>query len=189
MNSNFRFIYKDLDVSKILNTVLLNPNDWQAVSAYKNIGGDKNPYGFLPLVMAVVPEGQSPKNVEGLSKTPLYKKYREVRLWLRDQGISQTARAAFFRLKPGDGVGRHIDDGTYYLNKDRFHLSLQGRYLYDVDGEQHVIEPGTFFWFDNKKPHSALNIDTVDRITFVFDVPWSVKHAANSRNFISEESK
>ena len=184
MESNFRFIYRNLDISKIRDKVLANEQDWQAVSTYKNIGGDKNPYGFLPLVMAVVPEGQNPKNVEGLYKTPLYKKYREIRLWLRDQGISQTARAAFFRLKPGDGVGQHIDDGTYYLNKDRFHLSLQGRDRYEVDGEVHIIEPGTFFWFDNKKQHSALNIDSVDRVTFVFDVPWSVKHSANSRNFI-----
>ena len=184
MESNFRFIHTNLDVSKIRDKVLANEQDWQAVTTYKNIAGDLNPYGFLPLVMAVVKKDESPKNSEGLVKTPLYKKYREVRLWLRDQGISETARAAFFRLKPGDGVGRHVDDGTYYLEKDRFHLSLQGRYLYEVDGEEQIIEPGTFFWFDNKKPHSAANIDAIDRLTFVFDVPWRIKHPANSRNFI-----
>jgi quercetin dioxygenase-like cupin family protein len=164
--------------------VLANPQDWQAVSTYKNIGGQTNPYGFLPMVMAVVKSGVSPKDSEMLADTPLKSKYTELYSWLKSQGISKTARAAFFRLRPGDSVGRHVDEGKYYLTKDRFHLSLQGRYLYEVDGEEHIIEPGTFFWFDNKKPHSATNIDTVDRLTFVFDVPYSLKHAANSRNFI-----
>lgn len=70
----------------------------------------------------------------------------------------------------GGSVGQHIDDGTYYLNKDRYHFSLQGAYQYWVDGEQIEVQPGTFFWFDNKLEHWAKNIDSVDRITFVFDV-------------------
>jgi hypothetical protein len=57
------------------------------------------------------------------------------------------------------------------LTRDRYHVSIQGTYLYEVDGETHQIEPGTFFWFDNKKFHSAINNGTTDRITFVFDLP------------------
>ncbi len=57
------------------------------------------------------------------------------------------------------------------LKKDRYHLSLQGKYKYECNGEEHIIEPGTFFWFSNKLTHSALNVGDVDRITFVFDVP------------------
>ena len=75
------------------------------------------------------------------------------------------------KLPVGGAVGSHIDDGTYYLKKDRYHLSLQGKYRYECNGEEHIIEPGTFFWFSNKLTHSALNVGDVDRITFVFDVP------------------
>ena len=50
-------------------------------------------------------------------------------------------------------------------------MSLQGKYRYECNGEEHIIEPGTFFWFSNKLTHSALNVGDVDRITFVFDVP------------------
>jgi len=182
--SNFRFIHTGLDVSKIRDQVLANPQDWQAVSTMKNIGGNLNPYGFLPMVMAVVKQGVSPKDSEMLADTPLKPKYTELYAWLNGQGITQTARAAFFKLPVGGSVGKHIDDGTYYLTKDRFHLSLQGRYLYNVDGEEHIIEPGTFFWFDNKKPHSAKNIGDIDRLTFVFDVPYSLDHPNNSRKFI-----
>jgi quercetin dioxygenase-like cupin family protein len=68
-------------------------------------------------------------------------------------------------------VSTHIDDGAYYLTRDRYHLSIQGDYEYTVDGESRIIRPGTFFWFDNKKPHSAKNVSDVDRLTLVFDVP------------------
>lgn len=183
--SNFRFIDTNVDVSKILKQVLENPDDWQAVHNYQNIAGDKSPYGFLPLTMAVVDNPtDNPKNSERQANTPLFTKYNEAIKWLRSIGIKQTSRMAFFRLKVGGGVGRHIDEGTYYLTRDRYHLSLQGRYQYEVDGEVHIIEPGTFFWFDNKKFHESKNIDTVERITLVFDVPHSHHHPNNSRNFI-----
>ena len=80
-------------------------------------------------------------------------------------------------------MGWHIDDGTYYHSRDRYHLSLQGIYKYwvgdtpdDPNAEMHIIEPGTFFWFNNKKYHKALNIGDVDRLTFVFDVPHSKRN-------------
>ena len=183
--SNYRIIATNLDVSDIIKQLDENPNDWSAVSGYDNIAGDLNPYGFLPLVMAVVQNpGDDPKDAEHQQFTPMFDKYWSVRNWLMDQGIPQISRAAFFKLKVGYGVGRHIDIGQYYKTRDRFHLSLKGRYLYEVDGEEYVVEPGTFFWFDNKKYHSALNIGDEDRISFVFDVPWSAQHPNNSRNFL-----
>lgn len=182
--SNFRFIERNIDVSNILQKLRDNPDDWNAVSLMQNTGGDKNPYGFLPITMAVVADGQIPQNAEGQKDTPFYTKYFEIVQWLRSRGIKTSSRAAFFRLRVGDEVGRHIDVGSYYKTRDRFHLSLQGRYLYEVGGEEHIIEPGTFFWFDNKKMHSAVNIGNVDRLTFVFDVPHSHNHPNNSRNFI-----
>lgn len=175
--TNFKFIAKNLDISNILQQVLDNPQDWKAVSNYENIGGDLDPPGFLPLVMAYVQnENDDPKDTELLRDTPLRSKYIEVLNFLKSYGIKNTARAAFFKLKPGGSVNSHIDIGKYYLTKDRYHLSLQGKYRYTVDGETHIIEPGTFFWFDNKKFHDAVNIGDEDRITFVFDVPHSPKN-------------
>jgi mannose-6-phosphate isomerase-like protein (cupin superfamily) len=183
--SNFRFIDRNVDVSKILKQLQNNPQDWKAVSQYKNIGGDKDPYGFLPLTMAVVRNpDDDPKATELQMNTPMFTKYFEMIRWLRAREIKVTSRAAFFRLKPGDEVRRHIDEGSYYLSRDRFHLSISGRYLYECGGEEHIIEPGTFFWFDNKQYHSAVNVGSVDRLSFVFDVPHSHHHPNNSRNFI-----
>lgn len=177
MTSNFRFIDRNVDISKILKQVNDNPQDWQAVSNYENIGGNLHPPGFLPLVMAVVSSpDEDPKDSEILQVTPMMSKYDEIVRWLINQGFTNFSRAAFFKLAPGREVTTHIDDGTYYLTKDRYHLSLQGTYRYIVEDEVQIITPGTFFWFDNKKQHSALNIGDDDRITFVFDVPHSASN-------------
>ena len=178
--SNFRFISKDIKVDKILQQVLANPDDWNEASKIPNIAGDKKPYGFLPLTMAVVETNQENLSKEeleglcvdseGLQKTPMYHKYTEIRKFLKKYNCHTHSRAAFFRLKPGQSVFRHTDHGDYYLTRDRYHLSLQGTYTYTVEDEMHTIEPGTFFWFNNKKYHEAENISDVDRITFVFDI-------------------
>lgn len=176
--SNFRFIEMNVDVSKILNQLHSRPDDWNYVRDLQGAGvdGDVDPYGFLPLTMALVDPGEDPKNAEKTENTPLYKAHSETRKWLRGQGIMQTSRAAFFKLEPGDSVGRHIDEGTYYRTRDRYHLSLEGEYEYTVGDEMHIIKPGTFFWFDNDKHHEAYNCGNVDRLTFVFDVPKSDKN-------------
>jgi hypothetical protein len=177
--SHFRFIEENLDIQNILQEVLDNPQDWDVAGSIKGASGDLKPYGFLPLTMAVIRAvGDDPKNTELQQNTPLRAKYKQIRKFLKRHKCQQHSRAAFFKLAPGDQVGWHIDDGTYYLTRDRYHLSLQGTYQYWVGDEPnvetaelHTIEPGTFFWFDNKKYHRALNVGDVDRISFVFDVP------------------
>ena len=71
----------------------------------------------------------------------------------------------------GEMVGAHIDEGTYYLDKDRYHLSIQGQYKYFVGNEDIVVDAGTLLWFNNKIPHGTVNLGDETRITFVFDVP------------------
>lgn len=175
---NIVIIKTGIDPKPILDQVYDNYDDWDWVSSLNpnRIGGDKDPYGFLPLVWAKVGRGDNPKNVDKQQETPLYSHYSEVRKFLVENNIHATGRAAFFRLKPGDSVGMHIDEGTYYLQKDRYHLSLQSRYQYYVGDETMVVEPGTFFWFNNKIKHGAINIGDVDRISLVFDVPHNINN-------------
>ena len=174
--SHFRFIDMNVDVSKILKQLLDNPDDWKAVTKIKNISGDLDPYGFLPLTMALIKPGGDSHHTEGQQNTPMYYKYTEIRRWLKSYKCHRHSRAAFFKLKPGGSVGKHIDWGNYYLTRDRYHLSLSGTYEYTVGDEMHVIEPGTFFWFNNKIEHKALCISDTDRVSFVFDVPHSKKN-------------
>lgn len=172
--SNFRFIEKNIDVSAILAEI--REEDWKVAGSLKGATG-KSEYGFLPLTMAVVrSRDDDPKKTELQQNTPMYYSYSAIRKWLKSRKLHRHSRAAFFRLRPGETLGLHVDDGSYYLTRDRYHLSLQGTYLYTVDGESHQIEPGTFFWFDNKRPHMSYNNGVVDRVTFVWDVTKSRKN-------------
>ena len=174
ITENFRFISQTEDVSKILQQVLDNPQDWGSAGGWKNAAGKLQNYGCLPLIMGLVKSQDDLVKHSRLQRsTPLFNKYTEIQKWLRSKGIKQTARCAFFKLPPDGGIGLHVDEGDYYLHNDRYHLSLQGNYLYTCGGEEHMITPGTFFWFNNKKPHMAQVVGDVDRITFVFDVPKS----------------
>lgn len=172
----FRFIETGIDTKPFLEELKKNDSLWQMVNQMQDIGGDLDPPGFLPLTMGVQTKYITIKNSDYQKNTPAYEKFPVLREWLKNHNANDHSRAAFFRLPPGGQVLKHIDDGEYYLDKDRYHFSLQGEYLYWVDGESYIIKPGTFFWFDNKVMHSADNISTVDRITFVFDV----RHSPNN---------
>ena len=180
MLKNIKIIKTGIDPEPFLKRVYDNWSDWDWVAQQQNIGGDKDPYGFLPLVWAKVKEGESPKDTNFLEQTPLFEHYPEVINFWKKNKIRSLGRAAFFKLEPGGIVERHIDEGEYYLNRDRYHLSLQSTYHYTVGDEEMIVEPGTFFWFHNKIPHGAKNIGNVDRISLVFDVPHHRKNPHHS---------
>ena len=117
--------------------------------------------------------GQQVGDTEICIKTPAYKNHSEIRKYLKKY-FPTMYRCGFLALPIDEIVGAHIDEGTYYLTKDRYHLSIQGRYQYFVGNESIIVEPGTLFWFNNKLPHGTVNIADEVRITFVFDVPQSL---------------
>lgn len=174
MTSNFIFIEKSEPVQDILSELEANDHLWKMVSTMSNVGGKKDPYGFLPLTMGMILDPSAAiKDSEHQQNTPAWNVFHSVHSFWKKYNIHSTSRCAFFRLPVGGEVLSHIDDGKYYLTRDRFHLSLQGEYEYTCGDEFHLITPGTFFWFDNKKPHSAKNVGDVNRLTLVFDVPHS----------------
>ena len=77
----------------------------------------------------------------------------------------------FLSLPVDEIVGAHIDEGTYYQTRNRYHLSILGRYQYFCGKESVIVEPGTLLWFNNKLPHGTVNVGDETRITFVFDIP------------------
>jgi outer membrane protein assembly factor BamB/orotate phosphoribosyltransferase len=85
---------------------------------------------------------------------------------------SNLARATIVRLKPKSKVARHIDVGSYYLIRDRFHLVLYssaGSVLMS-GGEQVLMQEGELWWFDNKQYHEAFNESDEWRIHYIFDL-------------------
>ena len=178
---NIRIIQTGVDVSKILEQLKQYPEDW---GSQKNLQDaeqlDPTEYtvtvDVLQLIMGGVETGeQYVGNTEICIQTPAYEKHTEILNYL-EKYFKKLRRCGFLALPVGEIVGSHIDEGTYYLTKDRYHLSIQGKYEYTVGDEVVIIEPGTLFWFNNKLPHKAVNIGDNVRITFVFDVPHHKKN-------------
>ena len=178
---NIRIIKTNVDVSKILSQLKQYPEDW---GSQKNIEDSEqlDPTEYIVtvdvlqlIIGGIETEDQYVGNSEICIKTPAYEKHTEVISYL-SKYFKKLRRCAFLALPIGGEVGIHIDEGTYYLTKDRYHLSIQGKYEYTVGDETVIIEPGTLFWFNNKLPHKAVNIGDNIRITFVFDVPHHKKN-------------
>jgi hypothetical protein len=177
--NNIRVVKTDIDVSKIQTQLKKHPGDWGSQKGLDNVEL-KDPHQYitsvdvLQLVMGgIETPGQQVGDTEICIKTPAYKNHSEIRKYLKKY-FPTMYRCGFLALPIDEIVGAHIDEGTYYLTKDRYHLSIQGRYQYFVGNESIIVEPGTLFWFNNKLPHGTVNIADEVRITFVFDVPQSL---------------
>ena len=80
--SHFRFIEKDIDVSYILKDI--KDDDWAVAGSLRGAAGDTQPYGFLPLTMAMVRHADDdPKKTELQMNTPMFKTYKGIRRWLK----------------------------------------------------------------------------------------------------------
>jgi hypothetical protein len=173
---NIEIIKKNVDVSEILSDLHKNPKDWGAVkresgaASLLDMGFPEVDVGVLQLVMGGV---RSREEYVGDSElcipTESVKNHPAVMRFLKKE-FGKVSRCGFLSLPVGGKVGSHCDIGSYYQNKDRYHLSIQGKYKYNVGTESLIVEPGTLFRFNNKLEHSAENLGNNVRITFVFDI-------------------
>jgi hypothetical protein len=132
----------------------------------------------IPLVDIVLENNlKSPKDSwhsTTTQKTPFYEKYSAVTDWLEQfatQHNAELCKAAIVKLKPGGVVYDHEDYGGYYIDKDRYHLTIAGDYFFLVEQDHFIkAKPGTLFWFDNKFKHMAFNNTNTDRISVIFDI-------------------
>ena len=178
MGKCIKIIKDKIDVSKVIKQLKKNPQDWdhqkhiEDVQSLLDRGFDDLPVSALQLIMGGVKSkedfvGDSEINI----KTPAYQHHSEIRKILKKEfGGQEIHRCGFLSLPIDEIVGAHIDEGTYYLTRDRYHLSISGRYQYFVGNETVIVDPGTLFWFNNKLPHGTVNIADEVRITFVFDI-------------------
>ena len=175
--NNIKGLKTGIDVTKIKEQLDQYPDDWyiqrKGANTLLERGYADIEVGNLQLIMGAVVKKEDFVGDSELSKpTPAYERHTEViKLIKKEIPDRQIHRCGFLSL-PIDGyVGAHIDEGTYYKTRDRYHLSIAGQYQYFVGGERYVVDAGTLFWFNNKMPHGAVNLGEETRITFVFDMP------------------
>lgn len=185
-----KVIKTGINVSKVIDQLKKYPQDWDHQKNLKNSeslldrGFSELPTSALQLVIGGVKNKEDFVGDSEISlKTPAYKHHSEIRKIIRKYfGSTELHRCGFLSLPVGETVGAHIDEGTYYLTRDRYHLSIVGKYHYFVGNENLIVEPGTLFWFNNKLPHGTVNLGDCARITFVFDVPHSPDNPQHKLN-------
>lgn len=174
---NIRVIKTGINVSKIVAQLEKYSGDWgsqtkvDGAQSMLDRGFPQVSAGVLQLVMGGVEnEQQYVGDTEYCIPTPAYKRHTEIVRFMK-RNFHEHSRCGFLSLPVGGAVGKHIDKGDYYLTRDRYHLSIVGRYKYMVGDEEYIVEPGTLLWFNNKLEHGTENIGDCVRVTFVFDVP------------------
>ena len=137
---NIILLKTDIDVSKIRKQLDEFKSDW---GSQKGLGNTEiqDPHKYittvdvLQLIMGGLEKpGQYVGDSEICTKSPAYKNHTAVIEYL-NQYFSDIRRCGFLALPPNEIVGAHIDEGTYYLDKDRYHLSIQGTYRYFVGNQ------------------------------------------------------
>jgi len=173
---NIKVIEKNIDVSKIISQLEEYQSDWGSQKSLEKVSlKDPDKYITSVDILQLIMGGVRNKNelVEDTDiciETPAYRHHTEIISYLSKR-FKKIHRCGFLSLPVGEIVGAHIDEGSYYLTRDRYHLSISGKYQYFVGNETIIVEPGVLFWFNNKLPHGTVNLGDVPRITFVFDVP------------------
>ena len=168
-----------IKVNKVVEQLNKYPLDWDHQKHLKDSqslvdrGFADLPVSALQLIMGGVKNKEDfVGDSELCVKTPAYSHHSEIRKIIRKHfNNRELHRCGFLSLPIGEIVGAHIDEGTYYLTRDRYHLSILGRYKYFCGEESVTVEPGTLLWFNNKLPHGTVNVGEETRITFVFDMP------------------
>ena len=167
-----------IDVSELVEELAQHPEDWQ-YNTYRQEDIEAQQHTeTISLIGVHIPEGFTrwkANNAPGnsLCSTPITNHYPKAMAWMRARfplPDFSLQRCAYVKLKPLKEVYAHIDEGTYYAERERYHLSITGRYEYFVGDESLIVEPGTLFWFDNTIMHSSRNLEDEDRIVLVFDI-------------------
>ena len=175
--NNIKILKKGIEVSKVIDQLEQYSDDWyiqrRGTDTLLERGYADIEVGNLQLIMGAVKKKEDFVGNSELNKpTPAYQRHTEVlKIVKRELPGRDVHRCGFLSL-PIDGyVGAHVEAGTYYKTRDRYHLSIAGRYQYFVGEETVIVDPGTLMWFNNKKPHGTVNLGEETRITFVFDMP------------------
>jgi hypothetical protein len=105
------------------------------------------------------------KNYQYFKKT-----YTYLESFAEEMG-GQLTKALIVSLLPGKEVLPHIDEGKYYLDKDRYHIPLHTDGSLNIcNNESQIYREGELWWFNNKKIHSAKNLGQTERIHIIFDI-------------------
>ena len=148
---NIKILKKGIDVSKVLDQLEQYSDDWyiqrKGTDTLLERGYADIEVGNLQLIMGAIKKKEDFVGDSELNKpTAAYQRHTEIRNLINEEFPGRELHRCGFLSLPIDGyVGAHIDEGTYYKTRDRYHLSIQGQYQYFVGNESAKLTQGHFF--------------------------------------------
>lgn len=179
--SGFRAIGLVPHAAELIRDECLNARDlWRAPD--KSVGPKHVSAGFFQMRATVrirVPDAEPDLDINTVMQTITATRDSEVCWRFPDtmQFLSHfdgLARVVLARMGVGGLISPHIDEGPYYLEHNRFHVGIMGRYRLTTKSGSIAIMPGDVWWFDNQVNHWATNVGDCDRIALIMDVHKSV---------------
>lgn len=174
----FRLIDPQVNIPPLLAEIAANADLWLRDTSRQDKVKVQRETQTIYLRSAVkpLPPGVTHSNdVQPSQRTQVASRFPQIMGWLADLAQSvggELGRATLVRLAPCGRVYRHIDQGEYYRLRDRYHLVLYSPAgsLLGAGAEWVRMQPGEFWWFNNKAPHEAYNEADDWRIHLIFDV-------------------
>jgi aspartyl/asparaginyl beta-hydroxylase (cupin superfamily) len=171
----FKLICSGIDVAPFLTEIRKNENAW-ALNEHRQrkIQAHRDTNTIFIRSAVKRPDLGIHENQESVFSR-LAKSLPNLVSFIEDFAKSRNARlcrATVVRLKPHSRVFRHIDAGSYYFIRDRYHLvlySTEGSLMFSGD-ESVRMWPGELWWFDNKQFHEAHNESDQWRIHLIVDL-------------------
>jgi Aspartyl/Asparaginyl beta-hydroxylase len=171
----FRRVRTDVEVSPILLEIHSRDYAWNFnTSRQDRIPVQKHTNSIFLAGAVDRPDLHVNENQEScLTKlAPLFPKTVSFLSGFAQEMNASLSRAAIVRLQPRSQVYLHVDFGSYYLIRDRYHLVLEsatGSVL--CSGNEKIrMRPGELWWFNNKQYHSSFNDSDSWRIHLIFDL-------------------
>lgn len=171
MEGSVIVVQTNIDTSTILESLSKNKDDWNVTSKKDRvkITGLEDDFNFLPLINPKISKNERIFDVDRHVETELFNNYPEVKQFFKYYNIKKPARSAFYRLGLRKTIEIHRDRGKYFINKDRYYLSVKSTFHFYIGESIIKIDPGTFFWVDNTIPSGIVNIDRDECVFLKFD--------------------
>ena len=171
---NFVRLYAGVDTAPILEEIALNNHRWTEDTSRQKINVQRETQ-TIGLHIRIPEPGLSIHDMHGTAWGPQAVHFPRTREFLEafaGKHHGELARAMLVRLKPGGKVYRHIDGGEYFKRRDRYHLVLDSATgsAFSCGDEIVRMRNGELWWFDNKKPHHAINDGISWRVHLIFDL-------------------
>ncbi|WP_376961169.1 aspartyl/asparaginyl beta-hydroxylase domain-containing protein [Azospirillum sp. A26] len=175
--SHFRLIAEGIDVGPIMSELRLNRTLWyvdQRRQARVRVQSQTNSIGLR----RGVPSGDRSvrlEDVQAVADTdhrPKFPRTMAILSSIAEAEQGELARAMLVRLKPQGKVHGHVDEGSYYARRDRYHLVLHSPDGSDMrcGDERALFRVGQLWCFDNKGFHEAFNHSDDWRTHLIFDL-------------------